>query len=337
MSITAFYNKHKLAIVTWVYWFLLLYIMAALIWWFVELYRQNYEMYSFKKELISLTDPNYQAKINFIEQEKSLNITQFIGEGITFMIIMLAGAVFVYHAVRKQILLNEQHQNFMMAITHELKTPIAITKLNLETLQKRKLDPQQQAKLFANSLQENERLNDLCNNILLAAQIEAGRYLPDLDEVNISELVESSAAFLQARFPRRSVITTIESGIVVLGDKLLLHLLFNNLIENAIKYSPANNPIKITLDHEQKPVFKVFDQGSGIPDGEKTKIFDKFYRSGNENTRKAKGTGLGLFLSRKIAEGHGAEISINDNRPTGSIFIIEFNKQWNRKSNEVQF
>ena len=337
MKSGAFYSKHKLAIVTLVYWFLLLYIMAALVWWFVELLQQNYEMYAFKKELISLQDPNYQSKMNYIELEKSRNITQYLGEGITFMLITLTGAVFVYQAVRKQILLNEQQQNFMMAITHELKTPIAITRLNLETLQKRKLESFQQEKLFASTLQENERLNDLCNNILLAAQIEAGKYLQDWDDVNISELAEASSNFLQARFPKRNIVISIEPGIIIQGDKLLLHLLFNNLVENAIKYSPAQEPVYVTLAREQTPVFIVKDQGSGIPDNEKKKIFEKFYRTGNENTRKAKGTGLGLFLSRKIAEDHGAIISVRDNQPTGSIFTIEFNKRWISKPKEAQY
>ena len=337
MKFDAFYSKHKLAIVTWVYWFLLMYTMAALVWWFVELLQQNFDMYSFKKELISIQDPNYQSKINFIELEKSRNIAQYLGEGITFMLIMLIGAVFVYRAVRKQILLNEQQQNFMMAITHELKTPIAITRINLETLQKRKLDPQQQEKIFANTMQETDRLNDLCDNILLAAQIESGKYLHEWEEVNISDLAESSTSFLQARFPKRAIVTSFEPGIYIKGDRLLLHLLFNNLVENALKYSPAKTPVYVALEQDHSPKFTVTDQGSGIPDKEKNKIFLKFYRTGNENTRKAKGTGLGLFLSRKIAEDHGAKISVRDNQPTGSIFAIEFNKRWNRKLKGEQY
>jgi two-component system, OmpR family, sensor histidine kinase CiaH len=324
----AFYNKHKLSIITWVYWFLLAYSLAALIWWFMELLEQNNDMYSFKKVLISAQDPNYHAKVNFINLEKDRNITQYLGEGITFMAIMLVGAVFVYRAVRKQILLNEQQQNFMMAITHELKTPIAIIRLNLETLQRRKLDFSQQEKLIGNTLIETTRLNDLCDNILLAAQIDAGRYLPHKEEVNISELTEQSAFFLQTRFPKREIIKNIGPGISLSGDSLLLHLLFNNLIENALKYSPSSMPVTVTLGKtEQTARFSVSDMGSGIPDHEKKKIFGKFYRMGNENTRKSKGTGLGLYLSRKIAEDHDASISVIDNQPTGSIFVIEFYKR----------
>jgi two-component system, OmpR family, sensor histidine kinase CiaH len=324
----AFYNKHKLVIITWVSWFLLIYTIAALVWWFIELLEQNNSMYTFKKELVSLQDPNYLAKTNFIEQEKDKNITQFVGEGITFLAIMLIGAVFVYRAVRRQIMLNEQQQNFMMAITHELKTPIAITRLNLETLQRRKLDIQQQEKLFRNTLQETERLNDLCDNILLTAQIDSGRYLLNKNELNISELAEQSASFLQTRFPKREVIKNIETGLYLAGDQLLLHLLFNNLIENALKYSPAQSPVRVILKQSAHSIrFEVMDQGNGIPEKEKKKIFEKFYRTGNENTRKTKGTGLGLYLSHKIAKDHGAAISVKDIQPRGSIFVIEFNRR----------
>src|SRR6187402_724255 len=136
MKLIAWYKKNKLTIATWVYWFLLFYILAALVWWFIELLQQNNEMYLFKRELLNYQDPNFQAKLNFLEQERQTNFAQYLGEGLTFMFLMLLGAVFVYRAVRRQIKLKEQQQNFMMAVTHELKTPIAITKLNLETLLK---------------------------------------------------------------------------------------------------------------------------------------------------------------------------------------------------------
>ncbi len=153
MNPRAFYKKNKLTIATWAYWILLLYIIAALVWWFVELNQQSIEMYQFKKELLSLQDPNYQVKMNFIEEERRRNIAQYLGEGLTFLALMILGAVYVYRAVRKQIRLNEQQQNFMMAVTHELKTPIAITRLNLETLQRRKLDNAQQDKIIDITLQ----------------------------------------------------------------------------------------------------------------------------------------------------------------------------------------
>ncbi len=325
MNLASFYKKNKLTIATWAYWILLLYIIAALVWWFVELNQQNTEMYLFKKELLSLQDPNYQVKLNFIEEEQKRNVTQYLGEGITFFALMVLGAIYVYRSVRKQIRLNDQQQNFMMAVTHELKTPIAITRLNLETLQRRKLDSVQQEKIIDISLQETARLNDLCENILLVTRMDSGHYMLHPEQLDLSALLRSSVSNLRARFPKKEIKEQISAGISFTGDTLLLQLLFNNLIENAIKYSPADKAVEVRLKKDDgRTRFEIIDQGSGIPDIEKKRVFQKFYRSGNENTRSTKGTGLGLYLSQKIAEDHNTTIEIRDNQPTGSIFTIEF-------------
>ncbi|WP_457848411.1 histidine kinase dimerization/phospho-acceptor domain-containing protein, partial [Staphylococcus aureus] len=93
-------------------------------------------------------------KILAIEEAKKRKTAQYVGEGVTFLALIIIGAVFVFRATRRQLKLSQQQQNFMMAVTHELKTPIAITQLNLETLQKRKLEEDKQQKLISNTLQE---------------------------------------------------------------------------------------------------------------------------------------------------------------------------------------
>jgi signal transduction histidine kinase len=169
-----FSKKKRLAIITIAYWFLLSYLIAALAWWFIELWQQNSEMFLFKKELLQQNDPSYPLMIQRITEERDLNNAQYIGEGFMFLLLTLMGAIFVYRATRRQIRLNNQQQNFMMALTHELKTPIAITKLNLETLNRHALDTEKQKKIIDSTLQETNRLNDLCNNILLSSQLDAG-------------------------------------------------------------------------------------------------------------------------------------------------------------------
>jgi signal transduction histidine kinase len=137
--------------------------------------------------------------------------------------------------------------------------------------------------------------------------------------------LHSSVSNLRARFPKREIREHITEGMSFTGDALLIQLLFNNLIENAIKYSPADKAVEIRLKREDgRTRFEIIDQGNGIPDAEKKRVFQKFYRSGHENTRSTKGTGLGLYLSQKIAEDHNTTIEISDNKPTGSIFTIEF-------------
>jgi K+-sensing histidine kinase KdpD len=317
------YKRKKLTVITIVYWFLLTYIVTALIFWFLSLVRQSTQMSEYKLLQLKKDAPDYSTRVNEIEDEERRKIAQYIGEGSTFLLLILVGAVFVYQATRRQILLTTQQQNFMMAITHELKTPIAITKLNIETLLKRKLEESQQEKLLNNALQESNRLNDLCDNILLASQIDAGDYLPDKEMINLGELVQESAAYFKTRFPYQLIEETIEENIYVKGDRLLLQLAVNNLIENAIKYSGKQKPVTILLQKSNTETqLLVKDLGKGIARQEKKKVFEKFYRAGDENTRNTKGTGLGLYLTKKIIKDHNGNITVQDNTPSGCIFAI---------------
>jgi signal transduction histidine kinase len=233
--------------------------------------------------------------------------------------------VFVFRATRRQLRLSQQQHNFMMAVTHELKTPIAVTQLNLETLQKRKLDEEKQQKLISNTLAEANRLNTLCNNILLASQLEAGVQRQEKSEINFSDLIAGCVDDCLAHFPQRKIAEEIADGIYLFGDTLQLQMLVNNLLENAIKYSPADSVVCLSLSSGNQQIrLTVTDQGEGVPDNEKKRIFEKFYRSGNENTRRSKGTGLGLYLCRRIARNHGGQIGVSDNTPRGTIFAVTF-------------
>ena len=319
----SFFKKQKLAFIIFVYWILLLYIIAALIWWFIALERQNDQMYSFRVVELKKDDPEYLQKLAVLDKSKLLKSEQYIGEGTTFFLLILVGAVFVYRATRKQILLSRQQNNFMTAVTHELKTPVAIAQLNLETLQKRKLDETQQQQLIANTLKETKRLNLLTNNILIASQFEAGSYFENKQEIDFSGMIKASVKNFADSFSQREIQQNIDENIFVEGENLLLQMLVNNLIDNAIKYSPKNSLIKIELQQSNgNAVLKIIDEGKGIADEEKKRIFDKFYRSGNESTRTAKGTGLGLYLCKKIAAAHKAKIFVTDNKPCGSIFTF---------------
>lgn len=316
-------GSRKLKFVTVLYWVLLFYMIAALAWWYIALERQNKDISYIRLSELTKDDPRYMEKADVIEQARGRKTAQYLGEGLTFLALILLGAVFIFRAIRKELKLSRQQQNFMMAITHELKTPIAITRLNLETLQKRKLDEEKQQKLINNTLQEANRLNILCNNILLAAQLDAGAYKPNREEVNLSDLVEGCIDDFSNRFPHRVVKEEIEQGVYLHGEPLLLQMLVNNLLENAMKYSPKESQITISLrTNGLERELKVADEGIGIPDAEKPRVFEKFYRVGNENTRTTKGTGLGLYLCQRIARSHNGYISMTDNQPQGSIFAV---------------
>jgi len=317
------FKKQGFAFITIVYWFLLVYIIAALVYWFIVLERQTDEMSSLRIEQLKKDAPRFTQQYEEIELTHQRKKIQYIGEGGTFLVLIIIGSLFVYRAVRKQVLLSQQQQNFMMAVTHELKTPIAVAQLNLETLQKRRLDEAQQQKLISNSLLETNRLNTLTNNILVASQLEMGTYRLNRQPLNFTELVNGCVLNFKNRFPARMLTLTAAPDIMTDGETTLLQMLVNNLLDNAIKYSPREAPVHVGLTKNNHTlVLTVADEGEGIPDEEKKNVFEKFYRIGSEATRKAKGTGLGLYLCRKIVKDHNGTIAIQNNQPKGAVFAV---------------
>lgn len=314
-----------------IYWLMLIYIIAALAWWFISLQKQSHSLADFKlKQLNATIDSSssphfYQAEYNKIMDGKKRDTIKHLSEGLFFFALIIVAAIFVFRTVRRQIRFQQQQQNFMMAVTHELKTPIAVARLNLETMQKYSLDPEQQKKLIRITLEETSRLNFLTNNILISSQLEGGGYPFSKDELDLSDLLKDCVQDFRTRFPEREFSEHIEPDAEVKGDPLLLQILVNNLLENAIKYSPKESRIDATLKKTDSVVqLEIADEGPGIPEEEKKKIFSKFYRIGNEATRKTKGTGLGLYLCSKIADDHNADILVTNNTPHGSIFVVEF-------------
>lgn len=319
------FKKKRLAIATAVYWFLLVYSVTDLGWWFIDLERKNHKITNYQLRELKPDDPDYAARRTAILNEEKRQTFAYLGEGSTFLFLILLGAIFVYREVRRQIRFQQQQQNFMMAVTHELKTPIAVTKLNLETLRKYRLDEDKQQRVIQATIQETNRLDSLANNILVASQLEGGDYARTKEVMDFSDLAEQSIRDYRHRFPEREWTTRIQPGCTITGDPFLLHLLVSNLLDNALKYSPKEGAVTLTLTKEGAHTFlTVKDDGPGIPDDEKKKIFGKFYRSGQETTRQTKGTGLGLYLCRKIAADHKATIKVADNSPTGSIFTVTF-------------
>src|SRR5450755_3911368 len=290
---------------TVIYWLLLIYVLAALVWWFIALNIQNHKMAEYKLSLLTHNDAAYIQKVEKIYNERDRLTTAYLSEGLVFLSVILIGAVFLYSAVMRQIRIQRQQQNFMMVITHELKTPISIARLNIETLQKHVLEDSKKEKILKSSLQEINRLNTLTGNILVSAQLEGGSYLFNKEELNFSQVVADSCQDFMNRFPNRPWKNELEPGLFFSGDPLLMQILVNNLIDNAVKYSsPASLVVIILKKEKEQGILEVKDEGLGIPKKERNRIFQKFYRVGNEDTRTAQGTGLGLYLCRKIAQDH---------------------------------
>ncbi len=313
---------------TTVHILLLAYIIAALVFWGTSLYSKSEEIYAgdiktLKSEVDSALYPEmYNSKVKEYKSKLDMSKKQYLGEGATFLLIILVGAAVVYTSFRRSVMLSRQQNNFMLSVTHELKSPIAAMKLNLQTLERHQLEEEKKKKLIDRCIVEANRLNELCNNMLIASQMEGKQYVPAKEEISLYDLVKQILSDYSARHPNRiSIGEMVECNIV--GDRLLLQLAINNLIENAIKYTPEDKGITVSLVAINNHfAIKIIDQGAGISDSEKHKVFNKFYRIGNEATRKTKGTGLGLYLANKIVKQHNGNILLYDNVPTGSVFEL---------------
>ncbi|WP_262246828.1 sensor histidine kinase [Parapedobacter soli] len=279
------------------FYFLVFYATAQLVWWGV---------------LLIDAQPDRQVMI--------------IGEGLFFMVIFVVGALKLKKAFLREHKRQHQQQNFLLAVTHELKSPLASIKLAIQTILKRSLSDEQRNQFLSNSLKDIERLDDLVGNVLIATKLEDLRYNFPKEEIDLSELVQHVAGRLQIHSCTTQVIKTeVEAGLQIEGDRFAITNVVTNLIENAVKYSPPCAHVLVRLAQESdQVVFSVADHGIGIDDNEKKLIFNKFYRVGSEDTRKTKGTGLGLYIVKTVLERHRAQIKVRDNVPSGSVFEVKF-------------
>ena len=313
------------------YTLLFVYVIAAILFWGYSLEKQKDVVYQLEKTILEksklkISAHQYNDKLKSIEEKRIRRTKQYYGEGSTFLLIILLSAGIVYYAYYRQLKLSQLQQNFMLSITHELKTPIAGIKLNMQTMQKRKLDEETNKELIKSSVLETNRLNDLCNNILIATQLENKRKVMFADEINLTNLVKEEIEEFKTRYPTLIINSLFQvDDFNFKGESTLWKVVISNLIENARKYSPSDEPIEIGISKENNNVkLSIKDKGVGISDAEKLKIFQKFYRIGNENTRNSKGTGLGLYIVKKIVTLYKYDITVKNNSPKGSIFEVLF-------------
>jgi signal transduction histidine kinase len=247
-------------------------------------------------------------------------------EGLVFMSLLVAGIFQVRKTLKKEEELSLHQKNFLLSITHELKSPIASAKLQLQTLLKHELNRDKQKEIIGNAIQDTERLNNLVENILMAAKIENNVYSVLRENCNLSEYVTDIVNnSIKSFHHKQHINVNIEPNLELPIDKMSFSSIVINLLENAIKYSPEKSTIEIDLKKQAGHIIlSVKDEGIGIAEDTKELIFQKFYRMGNEETRKTKGTGLGLYIVDYLTKQHNGTITVKDNTPKGSIFEVEF-------------
>lgn len=312
------------------------YMMLAFGWWSVLLFTKNQDAFDAKKEQMMLVkiargeianaaqlevDPDFQRLQKAYKKQESM----ILGEVLVFIFILGIGLWLIHNGYNKEIRSAEQRRNFLLSITHELKSPIASIRLVLDTIRKRELNPNQKEQLVHNGLVETERLHQLVNNLLLSARLESA-YQPNREMVDLPHLIEELQEIIKAKHPKIEMYFSVGDNIpFLLGDRMGITSVILNLFENAVKYSAKPAIINTRLSCKARILhLEISDQGIGISDREKKKVFEKFYRVGNEDTRKTKGTGLGLYIVKQIVEAHDGTIRIKDNEPQGTIFAITF-------------
>jgi signal transduction histidine kinase len=307
--------------------------MAFAFWWAYLLYHKNEQAYQEKVELNQISYHRTNPHEDYKTTEDYLKIhsayfrqrIMILSESSFFIPLLVIGFFMVRRVFLRELDLAEQQKNFLLSITHELKSPLSTVKLSLQTLGKRKLEPEKTEMLITNSLVDLDRLETLVDNILLSAKIEKDDAGFANDEINISEI----AQFAVERFLSNKKGIIIEADITpdvyLKADAMGFASVVNNLIENAIKYSAANTQVKVKLqDNHGQVLLVVADEGTGIPKQERERVFEKFYRIGSENTRKTKGTGLGLYIVKRFVEIYNGSIKIEDNTPAGTKFVLAF-------------
>jgi signal transduction histidine kinase len=254
----------------------------------------------------------------------NLKVWMVLGEGAVFLVFLLGGIFIMQRTIRKEITLVRQQRNFLLSITHELKTPLSAIKLGIQTLQKRQgLSPEQREPLERSALANTERLHSLIDNVLLATRIESGQHPLYFNPTNLSEKTNQICQETEIALGKSGMIDReIELGLTINIDGNAYESILVNLIENAFKYGDNQN-IDVSLRKEgSRMLLTVEDQGQGIPLQERKKIFDKFYRMGNEETRSKKGTGLGLFIVKELVALHHGKITISEGRSKGARFTV---------------
>ena len=249
--------------------------------------------------------------------------------GVVLFGLIISGVVLNTIFLLREIRRNEQHDAFLNAVTHELKTPVASLKLYLQTLQSREVPEERRREFYDIMLGDTDRLMNTIEQVLRAARTASTKPLLQA-QIDLARLAEECVAQARTRHHLNPDAVSLKlhysAPAFVTGDREELVAAINNLIDNAVKYSPQRVRVLVELVQTAPKHFavKVRDEGVGIPERELKRIFKRFYRVPSAIALRVKGTGLGLFIVRSVAERHGGRAWAESDGPgLGSTFTLE--------------
>ena len=256
------------------------------------------------------------------EPEIGKRVFMIVSEGLVFITLLIIGLLYIIRSVKKDIKMAIQQQNFMLSVTHELKTPIAANRLYLQTLVKRNLSEEKATELIEKSLNENSRLEGLVNQILTAAQLDQGALSPNKTSVNIKSAVQRLIGIQVERNNHQFKLNCNYDGNIV-TDVFMFDTILSNLLENSIKYGDAEKPVIVEINKvDSKIGIAVIDFGKGVELSDQPLLFKKFTRLENEETRSTKGTGLGLFIAYEMSKRLGGQLQYKNQKDAGACFQL---------------
>jgi signal transduction histidine kinase len=252
--------------------------------------------------------------------------------GIVFFALIIAGMVVNTIFLVRELRRSEQHDSFINAVTHELKTPVASIRLHLETLQRRALPETQKQEFYQLMLSDTDRLNETVEQVLRAGRAgdkKAGREKTEVDfRQVVRECMEAARNrhHLQPKALRYEEALSNGSGLRVRGSAEDLRTAVFNVLDNAVKYSGENVDVRVRLEtpDEKYVVLRVQDKGVGIAADDVKRIFRRFYRVTHRSLAHVKGTGLGLFIVKATAKKHGGKVfAESGGEGQGTTIVLE--------------
>ncbi|MBK8615043.1 MAG: HAMP domain-containing histidine kinase [Flavobacteriales bacterium] len=297
------------------------YVLLQFLWWAYLLISKDNELQALLSQLQAL---GVTSTISHAKPERTFWMV--VGEGTVFVTLLLLALWLTYRTVRHELGLARQQRNFLLAASHELRTPIAGLKLHLQTMQRRSLDPEQQATMIDHALGEVDRLGALSEKILLAMRLEEVHLPLQRSNTDLSALSTELVERARGSYGRHHRIElSAPVSLVVPTDADAYRTILGNLLENACKYAPADTLIRVLLQQattSRQVTLEVSDQGPGVPEEDRAHLFERFFRGGHEETRQAKGTGLGLYIVHRLAAELGGEVTFSPGPSGGAIFAV---------------
>jgi len=268
------------------------------------------------------------AELTSLDDDRRRRLNRFRWEGSFFLLVLMTGVAVVTASLRQRSRLLRRQENFVAAVTHELKSPLASLRLSAETLQLRRPDEATAARLSGRMIRDVERLEEMVANILDAGRLAAGPLRLASEPFDLARELEALLEHCEPTASEKRVSLSLEApgSLVALGDRSAFYTVLRNVVSNAIKSVAAAGGGTVLVRASAaggSARLEVIDDGLGFEAEEAARLFERFYRAGDELQRKTRGSGLGLFIAERLARASGARIHAESAGPgRGATFTL---------------